>query len=52
MTEKEAMFLLMLAKSRVSDDKLIKALDMAIKALEKESKNCETKIEGETNDGK
>ena len=34
MTEKEAMFILMLAKSRVSNDELTEALDKAIKALE------------------
>ena len=37
MTEKEAMFILMLAKSRVSNDELTEALDMAIKALEQGS---------------
>lgn len=36
MTKKEAMFILMLAKSRVCDDELNNALDMAIKALEQE----------------
>ncbi len=34
MTKKEAMFILMLSKSRVCNDELTEALDMAIKALE------------------
>lgn len=41
MTEKEAMFILMLSKSGVHYDRLTEALDMAIKALEQEPcENC------------
>ena len=44
MTEKEAMFILMLAKSRVSNDELTEALDKAIKALENQ-KSLEEELE-------